>query len=173
MTKNVDFSSLTLMDALDLAVLIEDEARERYEEFAEQMEVHHTADAAVFFRFMIKNEAKHGEQLARRRKELFGDAPSRMSRAQLWEVEAPEYDKVRAFMTPRQALAVALEAEHKAQGFFEAALPDVKDPQVKDLFAELEGDEKDHIALVERELAKLPPSGDVDADDFVDEPVAQ
>lgn len=29
MSQNVDFTSLTLKDALDLAILIEDEARER------------------------------------------------------------------------------------------------------------------------------------------------
>lgn len=173
MTKTVDFGTLTLMDALDLAVFVEDEAKERYEEFAEQMEVHHTAEAAGFFRFMVKNEAKHGEQLAVRRKELFGDAPTRMSRSMLWEVEAPEYDKVRAFMTPMQALEVALEAEHKAKAFFEEALKHVGNAEVKELFAELEEEEEEHIALVKREMAKLPPSEPVDADDYVDEPVAQ
>ena len=173
MNKTVDFASLTLMDALDLAVLVEDEARERYVEFSDQMETHHTADAARFFRFMAQNETKHGEELAARRKEMFGGAPTRMSRAMLWEVEAPEYDKVRAFMTPRQALEVALESEHKARAFFEGAIPHVADPAVKKLFAELEHDEQDHIALVKGEIAKLPPPETTDAEDFADEPVAQ
>ncbi|KAA0255389.1 rubrerythrin [Acidobacteria bacterium ACD] len=173
MTKTVDFASLTLVDALDLAVLIEDEARERYEEFGDQMETHHTAEAARFFRFMAVNETKHGQELAERRKELFGDAPTRMSRSMLWEVEAPEYDKVRAFMTPRQSLEVALESELKAKAFFEGAIPHVSDPSVKALFAELEREEEEHIALVKGEMEKLPPPESMDAEDFVDEPVAQ
>ena len=48
----IDFSALTLKDALDLAILIEEEARERYEDFADQMEQHHTPEAGRFFRFM-------------------------------------------------------------------------------------------------------------------------
>ena len=35
-TRGIDFRALSLKDALDLAVLIEQEAEERYEEFAAQ-----------------------------------------------------------------------------------------------------------------------------------------
>ena len=42
----IDFASLTLQDALDLAILIEEEAKERYEEFAENLSLHHTPEAA-------------------------------------------------------------------------------------------------------------------------------
>lgn len=173
MSQNVDFARLDLKDALDLAILIEDEARERYEEFAEQMEVHHTADAARFYRMMAQYETKHGSELAARRKALFGDAPSRMSRAMLWGVEAPDYDKARAFMSPRKALEVALDSEIKAHAYFTAALPHVMDPKVKALFVELQGDEVQHKALVQAEIDKLPPDSDVDVEDLVDEPVGQ
>jgi len=173
MSRSVDFARLDLKDALDLAILIEDEARERYEEFAEQMEVHHTADAAKFYRFMAANEAKHGADLSARRKALFADAPTRMSRSMLWDVEAPEYDKARAFMSPRKALEVALESEIKAHDYFAAALPFLIDPDVKALFTELQGDEVEHKALVQAELAKLPPEPEIDVEDLVDEPVGQ
>ena len=93
MTKTLDLSKLDLQDALDLAILVEDEAKERYDELAAQMEAHHTADAAVFFHFMSKNEAKHGEELTARRKELFGDAPRRVDRSMVWEIEAPNTRK--------------------------------------------------------------------------------
>lgn len=173
MSKTVDFARLDLRDALDLATLIEEEARERYEEFAEQMEVHHTADAARFYRLMAQYEAKHGADIAARRKALFGDAPSRMSRSMLWDVEAPDYDKARAFMTPRRALEVALESEVKAHDYFTAALPSITDPEVRALFVELQADEVKHRALVQAELDKLPPDPDVDVEDLVDEPVGQ
>lgn len=173
MSKTVDFARLDLKDALDLAILIEDEARERYEEFADQMEVHHTADAAGFYRFMAQNEAKHGADIAERRKALFGDAPTRMSRSMLWDVEAPDYDQARAFMTPRKALEVALASEVKAYDYFTAALPSISDPEVRALFTELQGDEVHHKELVQAELDKLPPDPDVDVEDLVDEPVGQ
>src|SRR5206468_1401602 len=59
----IDFAALSLKDALDLAVLIEEEAKERYEDLAEQMELHHTPEAARFFRFMASNEEKHHAEL--------------------------------------------------------------------------------------------------------------
>ncbi len=173
MSKTVDFARLDLRDALDLATLIEEEARERYEEFADQMEVHHTADAARFYRLMAQYEAKHGADIAARRKTLFGDAPVRMSRSMLWDVEAPDYDKARAFMTPRRALEVALESEVKAHDYFTTALPSIADPEVRALFVELQADEVKHRELVQAELDKLPPDPEVDVEDLVDEPVGQ
>ena len=173
MPKTIDFSKLNLQDALDLAILIEDEAKERYEEFSAQMETHHTTDAAKFYRFMAQNEAKHGRDLSDRRKKLFGNAPSRMDRSMLWEVEAPGYEKAHAFMSPRAALDVALDAEKKAYEFFVGVVKYVTDPAVKDLFEELRKEEIEHQALVQKENDKLPPDTGMDAEDYVDEPVAQ
>ena len=90
MSKIVDFASLDLKDALDLAIMIEDEARERYEEFAEQMEAHHTPEAARFFRFMSSNEEKHRAELA------VSDPPHRgQHRLQIveWLPHAHEHDR--------------------------------------------------------------------------------
>ena len=169
----IDFTTLSLRDALDLAILIEEEAKERYEELASQMTLHHTPEAASFFHFMVDNEAKHGEQLAARRDALFADEPRVVTRAMLWDVEAPEYDEVRAYMTRRQALEVALRAEEKAHAFFAAALPHIRDPQAEQLFEELRQEELQHQQLLKAELEKLPPDPDVDPGDFEDEPVAQ
>ncbi|HUI26404.1 MAG TPA: ferritin family protein [Candidatus Kryptonia bacterium] len=172
-TLDIDFARLSLRDALDLAVLIEEEAQERYDEFAHQMEIHHTPEAAAFFRFMADNEAKHGARLAQRRAELFGDAPRTVTRAMLWDVEAPEYDQARAFMTARRAMQAALRSEEKAHAFFVDALPQVSDPGVVALFNQLRAEEIEHQDLVKRELAKLGAEPEVNDDDFVDEPTAQ
>ncbi len=171
--KHVNYAELSLKDALDLAILIEDEARERYEEFVAQLQLHHTPDAAEFFSAMARNEARHGTELLSRRRSLFGDEPTRMSRSMLWDVEAPDYDKTRAFMSPRQAMTVALESEVKAHDFFAAALPHVADAAVAALFAELRDEETHHQELVRRELERLPAGPDADPDDYSDEPVAQ
>jgi rubrerythrin len=167
----VDLGQLNLRDALDVAILIEEEAQERYLEFAHQMEIHHTHEAGGFFVFMAQNEARHGDELRARRKRLFGGEPSAVTRAMIFDVEAPGYDEARAFMTPRQAMQAALRAEEKAHGFFVAALPRVEDGDVKRLFEELRDEEVHHQDLVRQELAKLPPDPPVGPEDFVDEPV--
>jgi rubrerythrin len=173
MMKTLDLTGLDLRDALDLAVLIEEEAKERYEELAAQMENQHTAEAAAFFHLMVKNEAKHGEDLAAQRRALFGDTPRRVDRSLLWEVEAPAYETVRAFMTLREALVVALEAEVKAYNFFcEALKLPVAEP-VRKLFEELKLEEVLHQELVNKQLSKLPPDSGVAPEDYADEPVAQ
>jgi erythrin-vacuolar iron transport family protein len=171
--RGIDFTRLSLQDALDLAILIEEEAQERYQEFAHQMQTHDTPEAAQFFTYMAANEAKHGADLAARRQMLFKNAPRTVTRAMLFDVEAPDYDQARAFMSPRAAMQAALQSEEKAFAFFAAALPHLGNAEVKALFTELRDEEVVHQNLVRAELAKLPPDSDVRPDDFADDPVAQ
>ena len=171
--QGIDFGTLTLRDALDLAVLIEEEAKERYEEFAAQMDSHRTPQAAKFFRFMARNEDKHREELAARRLELFGSAAAIVTRQMLFDVEAPEYDEVRAFMTEREALQAAFRAEKKAYTFFVQALIYITDPTVRALFDELRREEVAHQQLVLAALEQTPPDSALKTEDVEDEPVAQ
>jgi erythrin-vacuolar iron transport family protein len=172
-TTGIDFATLSLRDALDLAILIEDEAAERYRELASQMELHHTPEAAAFFHFMVGNEEAHRTQLAAQRATLFGKEPTAVTRAMIWDVEAPDYDEVRASMTQRQALAVARRSEEKAYAFFVAALPSIRDVEVQRLLEELRDEEVEHKRLLDVELAKLPPDPPGDPSDYEDEPIAQ
>ncbi len=168
----INFASLSLQDALDLAILIEEEAKDRYEEFSEQLAIHHTPEAAAFFRTMAANETRHGEDLALRRQDLFGDAPTKVTRAMLWDVEAPDYDQSRMFMSARQAMEVALASEIKAHDFFDAALKHVTNADVKHLFEELRGEELEHQQMVKAVMARLPAENDTtDPEAFADEPV--
>ena len=169
----IDFQRLSLKDALDLAILIEEEAHDRYLEFADQMETHRTPEAASFFRWMSVNEARHGEELRERRERMFPLQPRTVSRSMLFDVEAPEYDEARAFMTPREAMAAALRSEEKAHAFFVAALPHASDPEVKALFEELRDEEVEHQELVKKEMARLEPETGPHPGDFTDGPVAQ
>ncbi|MBI2212700.1 MAG: ferritin family protein [Acidobacteria bacterium] len=171
--KDIEFATLNLQDALDLAILIEKEAAERYEELADQMSTHHTDEAAKFFRVMVVNELKHGNELAARRKQLFGDGPSRVDGAMMSEIEAPEYEKVRVFMSIEDALNVALEAEKKAYNFFVSAIEHVENADVLKLFQELRQEEIEHQEMVKSEMKKLPPRDKADIEDYADEPVGQ
>lgn len=172
--KDLDLAALTLCDALDLAALVEEEAQERYEEFAHSMALHRDFEAAKFFRFMVDVEGYHTAALGVRRQELCGDAPVTVRREMIFDIEAPEYHTVYAGMSLRRALEVSLEAEQKAWRFFDEALAVVRDPVVRELFEELREDEARHLQMIEDRLAALPPdpADDLMAD-FDDPPAPQ
>jgi rubrerythrin len=166
----VDFRTLDLKDALDLAIAIEEEAKERYHEFVGQVGGdRYAGDAADMFRLMASYEERHRSELAARRRDLFGSAPRRIGVDALDDVEAPDRGKPRVFMSARQAMEVALSSEEKARDFFDGALRSVSDPTVRQLFEELRREEEQHIALVRQRLDRLPPGPDVE-DDEADEP---
>jgi erythrin-vacuolar iron transport family protein len=167
--RGIDFRTLSLQDALDLAILIEEEAQRRYEDFTEQVGGRYQGDAADMFRIMASAEAKHGAQLAARRRALFQDAPQRLSLEQLDDVEAPGRGQPRVFMSARQAMEVALDSEEKAWEFFDQALKHVKDGDVRKLFEELRDEEAQHQKFVKDRLGRLAPGPDVE-DDEADEP---
>jgi len=173
MSDGIDYSNLSLQDTLDFAFLVEEEAQERYQDFAEQLEAHRTDEAAKFFTFMAGIEAKHANRLDERRKALFGDAPRNIDRSMLYDVEAPDFDRARAFMSVKAALQVALQSEIKAYDFYDQVLPKVDDGDVKALFTELRDEEMKHQEMVKAELEKTPDGPDVDPDDYVDGPAAQ
>ena len=173
MSHDIDFGALSLRDTLDLAIAIEEEAKERYDEFAAQLEAHRTPEVAKFFRFMAKNEVKHAEVLATQRAELFGNEASTADPSTLYEIEAPEYDGARAFMSIEDALDVAFAAEVKAYDFYHQALPSVKDDAIKELFTRLRDEEVRHQEMIEEIKAKVPEGGGFDPNDFVDEATGQ
>lgn len=152
----IDFSALTLRDALDIGILIEEQARERYAEFVDLLESHHTPEAAGFFRHMVRSEGKHREWLTARRRQLFGDEPSRVDASMLPDVEASPLGEALGIQTVREALAVAMQAEIRAERYFARALPEIRDPHVRELFEELHGEELEHQRLVRAEMDRLP-----------------
>ncbi len=172
MSVDIEFADLSIKDALDLAILVEDEAGERYRELADNLELHNTGDAAGFFRFMVTCEARPGAELRAKRKELFSDQPTTVDRSMLWDVEAPAFETARTFMSLQDALDVALAAETKAFEFFDTALPEITDSEVRELFTELRQEEVEHMQMVREQMKKAGDGDDFDPDDFVDEPVA-
>jgi len=155
--QTIDFETLTLKDALDLAVLIEEEARDRYVELAGQMRMQHTAAAATFFERMTRVEEGHRTELLEKRRQLFGDAPSQVTHAMLADVEAPHVIDGRIELSLRQALEFALRAEEKAKDFFERALISVKSPDVRGFFSALREEEVEHRQWVLTELSLIAP----------------
>lgn len=161
----MDPARLSLQDALDLAILMEDEACQRYQEFTKQVGGRYPGDAADMFKNMAAAEAKHRAQLQEQRRTLFGDAPSRLTAEMLEDVEAPDRGQPRVFMSARQAMEVALRSEEKAQDFFAAALKCVADPKVRTLFEVLRDEEQQHAVFVRQILERQPPGPDVEEDE--------
>ena len=169
MSTRLDLSKLSLMDALDLAKLIEMEACHRYQMFSNQLGRTGGYDAGSFFASMAENEAKHGQELEARRKALFGDTPARLTLDDLFDVEAPEMGAPRRGMSIVQAFELGLAAEKKAYDFYDMALPGITDPEVRELFTELRDEETEHVELLREEMAKLPPSASVEVEFDLDE----
>ena len=165
MATRLDISKLTLMDALDLATLIEVEAYKRYTHFAERLGSRTDDDAASVFASMAVNENKHGEQLTERRLALFGDQRPNVTLDDIFDVEAPDFGSTRWYMSPWKAYLVALDSEKKAFAFYDQALRNVTQPDVKALFEELRDEEAEHVQMIEEIIAKLPPSAKVDLED--------
>ena len=165
MPARVDFSTLTLMDALDLATLIEVEAFKRYTQFAERLGSRSSDDAASVFQSMAVNEHKHGEQIAERRQALFGDQRPNVKLDDIFDVEAPEFGAPSQNMSPLKAYWVALSSEQKAFAFYDQALRYVTQPEVKALFEELRAEEAEHVEMIEALIARLPASAKVDLED--------
>jgi rubrerythrin len=165
-TTKLDFSKLSLVDAIDLAALIEIEAFKRYTLFAQQLGSRDSGDAGAVFKSMAVNERKHGEQLAERRHALFGEQPPKVNLDDIFDVEAPDVGAPSTNMSPLKAYEVALSSEKKAYAFYDEALEYVKQPDVKALFEELRDEEAEHVQMIEAIIAKLPASA---ADDLEDE----
>jgi len=162
MTTKLDISKLTLMDAIDLAALIEIEAHKRYTLFAEQLGSRDSDDAGAVFKSMAVNERKHGEQLAEHRLALFGDEPPTVKLDDIFDVEAPDVGAPSSNMSPLKAYQVALSSEKKAFAFYDEALQYVNQPGVKVLFEKLRAEEAEHVQMIEEIIAKLPPSAAID-----------
>lgn len=159
MPSRIDLPLLSPADALDLAVLMGEEARQRYLDFAEIMaEVRHNREVAAFCRVMVGNEERHGNEHWQCRHQLYPYAPARVTADMLYDVEAPEHENPTAFMTPRAAMLMALDTEKNADSFFRGAMAGKLRPEVPTLFAE---------------LVALPAEEPVRRDDLADEPMGQ
>jgi len=166
MSTSLDLSKLSLMDALDLAILIEEEANQRYKMFASQLGGY---GAGSFFASMAENEVKHGNELLARRMAMFGKTPMKVRLVDLFDVEAPEIGAPSRGMSTVQAFELGIASEKKAYDFYDMAVPGITDPEVRTLFAELRDEESEHVEMLREAMAKLPPSASVETENDPDD----
>jgi rubrerythrin len=151
MVLDPDFSRLDAQDALDIAIVVEDEAMLAYEHLSEWVAGDGNAEAAEFFTRMAALEKRHKEAIESRRRLLFGDAPPRHDEAAPWQAEVPDYEALGREVTLDDAFKVAIDAETKAHDFYSGALEYVDEPQIVELFEWLKRAEVEHKRLIDEE----------------------
>jgi len=155
--KQIDFSKLSLIELLDLAIVGEEEAAQRYGEFADQMDVHHNLKAGQLFREIQMHELDHMKTLRTKRDRL-SDQPVTIEPLHFFDaIEAPGYEKVHYKMTPRHIFEVALEAEESAVAFYEKLTKILNDAEAKEVAAEFLEEERGHVARLQQALAEQKP----------------
>jgi rubrerythrin len=134
------------------AIAIEREAAERYAEFAQQMADRGNEAVAEVFSMLARLEAEHLDALQRRTE---GVALPQIAAGQYQWIDAgaPETaarEWLYRLMTPRQALLIALDAERRAEAFFERVFLTCNDPALRALAREMALEESEHVAMVAR-----------------------
>jgi rubrerythrin len=140
------------------AIAIEREAAERYADLAERMHDEGREDLARVFDLLERQESEHLEALEAR-SDGVALPPVPWGQYQWIEAGAP-HTVARAMvfrlMTPRMALAIALQAEKRAQAFFERVFMTCNDPALRALAREMAAEEQQHAQLIERLLESTP-----------------
>jgi len=117
------------------------------------------------FRSMDVNENKRYEEIAGRRLALFGDPRARVKLEDIFDVEAPASGNVRWNISALKAYQFALFSEREAVAFCHEALDCVDPPGVKALSEELQDEEVEHLGMLVKVIAKLPPSAEIELED--------
>ena len=140
------------------AIAIEREAKERYAEFATRMSDLGNDEVAGVFAALARFEDNHLEALTRRAHGM--ELPAIDASQHAWLDSGPPEKAARELvyrmMTPRDAIQIALAAEHRAQAFFLRLQRLASNPALRVLAQEMAADEADHVALLERALARTP-----------------
>ncbi len=161
----------TLSEFMAQAWLMEIEAAQRYNEFADAMEMHNNPDVAEMFRTMAGYETKHADAIMAEMG--WTEAPPLTPRSGDWPgVEGPETapgDAVHYLMQPWHALTLALASERRAERFFVDLAGAATADSVRRAALELAAEEREHVELVLEWMEKVPPP-DSDWSDDPDPP---
>lgn len=147
-------------DFMVQAYMMENDARDRYSEFADQMEVHNNLDVAHLFRRLARIEGLHAERIM---KEMGWRTPPAPSLAWIWgHADAPEsvpVTELHYLMQPYHALQLALQCEQRAASFFSGIARSIAPKDVKRVAAEMAKEEREHVRLIQDWLHKVEKPG--------------
>jgi rubrerythrin len=139
------------------AITIENEAAERYREFAEHMK-DLSRDTAALFEQLARDGFDHARELLDRTRGV--RLPQLRSGAHAWLDKgsplAAAHEWVFRLLSPRDALKVAMHAEQRAKRFFAHVVQTTGDGGVKALAGVFLKEEGEHIARMKRALLNVP-----------------
>jgi rubrerythrin len=148
----------TLDELMRQALVMENEAAQRYAELADAMDTHNNREVAALFRKMAEIEGRHGAQIMA----MMGwkEPPAPPSGRPGWEgFEGPETtagDEVHYLMQPYHALQLALLNEQRAERFFARLVRAARVESVRKAARKLQAEEREHVALVRAWMKRVP-----------------
>lgn len=152
----------TLEEFMAQALAMEQEAAQRYTEFADAMETHNNTEVAALFRAMAGYEGKHVHEILAQMGWTEATAPlvSNLGWSGFESPEAVPLDEVHYLMQPWHALQLALAAEQRAEAFFGQLAAACESEPVRQAALKLQREEAEHVSLVRAWLEKVPePEG--------------
>jgi len=145
-------------ELLAYSLALETEAVDRYNDLADQMEMHHNYEVADLFRKLAKIEGLHIDNVneASAGKEL----PNLLAWEFEWEGgESPEgglMEEAHYLMRPWHAIELAMHGEKRAVAFFRHVAETAVDDQVQKLALQMVEEEEEHVLLLQKWQERFP-----------------
>jgi rubrerythrin len=158
-------------ELLAYSLALETEAVDRFNDLADQMEVHHNFEVADLFRKLAKIEGIHIDNV---NKASVGKDLPLMSAWQFeWEGgESPEggsMEDAHYLMEAWHAIDLAMQGEKRAVAFYRHVADTAVDESVVNMALELVEEEEEHVVLLQQWQKRFPKPRD-DWDDDPDPP---
>ena len=145
----------TLEAFMAQALQMELDAAQRYNEFADTMEVHNNPEVVEWFRKMAVIEGKHAAQIMAQMG--WSAVPANAPRLAGFEaVEGAAVDELHYLMQPWHVLQLALAGEERAERFFAQMARETKVEAIRMAATTLQQEERDHVELVKAWMQKVP-----------------
>ena len=154
----------TLEAFMAQALQMELDAAQRYNEFADMMEVHNNPEVVAWFRKMAVIEGKHAAQIMAQMG--WSAVPANAPRLAGFEaVEGAAVDELHYLMQPWHVLQLALAGEERAERFFAQMARETSVDAIRLAATALQQEERDHVELVKAWMQKVPqPDSNWDQD---------
>jgi len=145
-------------ELLAYSLALETEAVDRYNDLADQMEMHHNYDVADLFRKLAKIEGLHIENVNQ------ASSGKQLPELLAWEFEwddgeSPEggsMDEAHYLMQPWHAIELAIRGEQRAVAFFRHVVETAIDDRVLKMALELQEEEEEHVVLLQKWQERYP-----------------
>jgi rubrerythrin len=139
------------------ALAMEEEAAHRYVDLAMRMLDEGNKPLAKLFWRLGRMEGEHYSELLRRAHEEGIPLLPLPAGTHRWMDAAPQAREIALrLVTPRRALALAIDAERRARDFFHEAAASAADPKVRELARALADEESAHIDLLLQAISRAP-----------------